>query len=134
MTRLTGPRGSCLLAWDLAREWTESPTPFGLLARLASRWRDRVLRQADVGIPTSRPSLCRYVPEAIYEADALTEVNGVEVPPHSNRGPRGDQYSLAVGLDPATAIPRCLGFKALAKKRDSPHKPGGSDAHTTRSS
>jgi hypothetical protein len=41
---------------------------------------------------------------------ALAEVGVLEAPPHSNRGPRVDQYARAVGLDPADGLPWCVAF------------------------
>ena len=41
---------------------------------------------------------------------AVAEVGVLEEPPHSNRGPRVDQYARAVGLDPADRLPWCVAF------------------------
>jgi hypothetical protein len=41
---------------------------------------------------------------------AVAEVGVLEEPPHSNRGPRVDQYAQAVGLNPADGLPWCVAF------------------------
>ena len=41
---------------------------------------------------------------------AAAEVGVLEEPPHSNRGPRVDQYARAVGLNPAAGLPWCVAF------------------------
>jgi hypothetical protein len=53
----------------------------------------------------SKPSLASDALEF-----ALAEVGVLEVPPHSNRGPRVDEYARAVGLDPKDAQPWCVAF------------------------
>jgi hypothetical protein len=41
---------------------------------------------------------------------ALAEVGVLEEPPHSNRGPRVDEYARTVGLNPAAGLPWCVAF------------------------
>ena len=43
-------------------------------------------------------------------AFAIAEVGVLEVPPHSNRGPRVDEYAIAVGLNRKDALPWCAAF------------------------
>jgi hypothetical protein len=56
-------------------------------------------------VNASKPSLATDALEF-----ALAEVGVLEVPPHSNRGPRVDQYARAVGLDPEEGLPWCVAF------------------------
>jgi hypothetical protein len=58
-----------------------------------------------IAVTASRPSLATDALEF-----AVAEVGVLEVPPHSNRGPRVDQYAAAVGLDPKDGLPWCVAF------------------------
>ena len=56
-------------------------------------------------VRTAAPSLATDALEF-----ATAEVGVLEEPPHSNRGPRVDQYARAVGLNPADRLPWCVAF------------------------